>query len=406
MRWRADIHFGFWLVFRREFGWFRRRPFLLSLTTIAPLILMAVLTVVFSAGLATKLPIAVLDLDGTTLSRSITRMVDAAPEVVVTTPVSDLATGRRLIQSGAIHGLLMLPRNLERDVASARRPDVVFFFNTQTLTTGNLLLRGVQAAILSAEADIRIALRASNGHPVDIAEAQIRPIPVQANALFNPALNYVYFLLAALLPAVLQTIIVTTSAYSVGFDFATRHRLRIVKRLGNGLWPAIAGKMLPYTIIFLAVLGVSDAALFGLLGLPLRGHRCLLIFAGVPFILCCQFLGALLALMLRPLASAVSIVTVLTAPAFGYIGVGFPRIAMNIFAYYWGALLPGTWYLMARIDQTVRGTPVDLSWRPILSLLVILIVLVGLTALRLENIRIKREKKQRAATLQIGPATI
>ncbi len=65
------------------------------------------------------------------------------------------------------------------------------------------------------------------------------------------------------------------------------------------------------------------------------------------------------------MATAISIATLMTAPAFGFMGIGFPRIAMNWFAYAYGGLLPGTWYLTARIDQTVRGTPLELSWRPI-----------------------------------------
>ena len=55
---------------------------------------MALLISVFHAGLATRLPIAVLDLDNSDLSRSIVRMVDATPDTAVTQRVSDLAEGR------------------------------------------------------------------------------------------------------------------------------------------------------------------------------------------------------------------------------------------------------------------------------------------------------------------------
>jgi ABC-2 type transport system permease protein len=85
------------------------------------------------------------------------------------------------------------------------------------------------------------------------------------------------------------------------------------------------------------------------------------------------------------MATAVSIGTLLTAPAFGFMGIGFPRLGMSAFALGYGALLPGTWYLTARIDQTVRGTPVDLSWRPILILSTFVIALAGLCAWRLES---------------------
>jgi len=131
MRPRATISPGFGLVFWRELRWLRRRPFLLALTTILPLALMALLTAIFSHGLATRLPIAVLDLDQSDLSRAIVRTVDAASESAVKTHVGELAEGRQLIRSGQVYGLLMLPRNLQRDVFSGRRPEVVFFYNTQ-----------------------------------------------------------------------------------------------------------------------------------------------------------------------------------------------------------------------------------------------------------------------------------
>ncbi|MBR1221849.1 ABC transporter permease [Bradyrhizobium sp. U87765 SZCCT0131] len=387
MRLPDGLRPGFWLVFWREIGWLARRPFLLALTTLVPLAMMGVMTAIFSAGLATRLPIGVLDLDGSNLSRSLVRIVDATPDAAVAQRVGELAEGRQLILSGKIHGLLMLPRNLERDVIAGRQPEVVFFYNTQTMTSGNLVLRGVSSGILTAAAGIRLTLRTAQGAPVDAAQADLTPIPVQAHPLFNPTLNYAHFLLAALLPSILQIVIVTTSAYSVGLDFETPHRFRILRRLGGGLWPAMAGKIVPYTIIFLMILGIGDAVLFGILDLPLRGRSWLLVLAGILFILACQFLGALLALFLKPMGSAISIGTLLTAPAFGYMGIGFPRLGMNAFASAWGALLPGTWYLTARIDQTIRGTPLDLSWKPVLILAAFVVGFAGLTALRLESLR-------------------
>ena len=143
---RSRIRPGFWLVFWREVGWLQRRPFLFALTTIVPLAQMAVLAAIFSAGLATRLPIGVLDLDSSDLSRTVIRMVDATPNSAVAVRVGDLAEGRGLILSGKIHGLLMLPRDLQRDVFAGRRPEVVFFYNTQTLTTGSLTARGVNCS--------------------------------------------------------------------------------------------------------------------------------------------------------------------------------------------------------------------------------------------------------------------
>src|ERR1700722_12494189 len=211
---RRRIRPSFSLVFWREVGWVRRRPFLLSLTSGVPLALMALLTAIFSAGLATRLPIGVLDLDSSDLSRTIIRMVDATPDSAVAVRVGDLAEGRNLILSGKIHGLLMLPLYLQRDVFAGRRPEVVFFYNTQTLTTGNLTVRGVNAAVPTAAAGIRLSLRSAQGEPLDLAEADLQPIPVPTNAIFNPTLNYIFYLLTALIPSVLQVFVGPSSVYS------------------------------------------------------------------------------------------------------------------------------------------------------------------------------------------------
>lgn len=395
MRRRRDLRFGFALVFWREVGWLRRRPLLLTMTTAIPLAVMALLTLLFSQGLATRLPVAVLDLDRSDLSRSIVRTVDATPDTRVAEYVADMAEGRRLILSGGVHGLLYLPRNLERDMQAGRQPEAVFFYNAQTMTTGNLALRGVNAAMGTVSAGIRLSLRTAQGTPMEEASASVQPVPVQLAPLFNPTLDYVFFLLAALLPSVLQIIVTTTAAYSVGLDVETPHRLRILRRLGGGLLPAVAGKMLPYTILFLIILGLADTVLFGLLGLPLQGSRLLLVAGAVLFVMACQLAGGLLALLLTPMASAVSIATLVTAPAFGFMGIGFPRFGMNLFSQWWSALLPGTWFLTLRIDQTIRGAPLDLSLRPLLILAAFVIVLSLLVVLRLEGLRRRAEAPAR-----------
>lgn len=396
MRRRDDIRFGFELVFWRELRWLKRRPLLLAMTTVVPAAIMALLMMVFGAGLATKLPVGVLDLDGSELSRQIVRTVDATPDVGVARHVADLAEGRRLIEAGRIYGLLMLPKNLERDVLGARRPEVVFFYNSQMLTAGNVVLKGVNAAIPTVAGGMTLSVFTAQGLPAASAQSALQPVPLQISPLFNPSLSYVFFLLATLLPAILQIVVTTTLAYSVGLDVETAYRLRVLGRLGGGLLPALAGKLLPYTVLFLLLLGLADAVLFGWFAMPLLGSRWILVLAAVLFILTCQFIGALLALLLKNTASAVSLATLLTASAFGFMGIGFPRFGMNAFSQGWGALMPGTWFLTARIDQTVRGAPLDLSLKPVLILAIFTLALGALTVFYLDLMR-RRIARQEAA---------
>ena len=354
---------------------------------------MSLLMVVFSAGLPTELPVAVLDRNGTDLSRAVIRMVDATSEIAIVEQVDDLAEGRHLILSGKVYGLLMLPLDLERDAYAGRRPEVVFFYDNQHMTVGGILARGATNAVGEAGAGVQVALRNSQGEPVEIAQAAIAPIPIHQNTLFNPALNYAHFLLAALLPAVLQIIVVTTSAYSVGLDIEGRYRLATLRRLGGGLWPALFGKLLPHTLVYLVIYVLAESVLFDYLEMPLRGHAWLLVLAAILFIFACQLLGTLLVVVTLRMGTALSIAGLITAPAFGFMGISFPRLGMNDFAHAWGALLPGTWYLQARVDQTIRGTPLDLSLPPIVVLAAFVFVLACLCALRLDTLRRRRLRR-------------
>jgi ABC-2 type transport system permease protein len=369
---------GLWLVIRRELRWIRRRPVILSLTLLFPLLLTSLLVLIFGFGVPTEFPLAVVDRDGSDLSRALLRRVDATAEVRIIREVQDLAAGRQLILSGEAHGLLLIPEQLERDTLHGRRPGVVLFYDNQFMLIGSLVWRGVANAVAASAAGLRVALRASHGQSTDLARAALAPIPVQQHPLFNPSLDYVQFLLAAIIPALLQIIIATTSAYS--FSLEMHHgRAAILRRLGGGRLRALVGKLLPHTLIFLIVLALAYAVLFGPLGVPLRGDIGVLLAACVLFVLACQLLGGFMAIATADLVKALSTVALCVAPAFGFMGISFPRIGMNGFAQVWSALLPGTWFLQVQVDQTLRGAPPRYSLPPLACLALIVAILGALT---------------------------
>jgi ABC-2 type transport system permease protein len=384
---QGSVRPGLSLVLRRELRWMRRRLAIPIMTLGFPLLVFAVLAAVFNTGLPTHLPVAVLDQDRTTLSRQIIQMIDASSDVAVAERVDDLAGGRRLMLEGRVYAVVMIPANLERDVTTGRRPTTVVFYNNEFLTIGSLVSRALGDALGTAEAGIAMAARLKQGESPPIALLEITPIPVQINPLFNPTMNYIYFLLVALIPTVLQIFICVTSAYSVSLERRSTLGLVILSHLGGGLAPAIIGKLLPYTLAFLITLGVSDAVLFGALGTPFRGDWRLLLLADVLFILAYQMIGALFALIGRDTVQALGFAGILTAPSFGFIGVSFPSMAMGSFPQVWGDLLPAGWYMQIRIEQTLKGLAPVYSLGHLAALATLLAVVTLLTVLRLLSLR-------------------
>jgi ABC-2 type transport system permease protein len=72
-------------------------------------------------------------------------------------------------------------------------------------------------------------------------------------------------------------------------------------------------------------------------------------------------IGVVFGLAASSISLALGAAGIFTAPAFGFIGVSFPRLAMHGFATFWSVLMPLTWYMDLRVDQMLRGVPVDIS---------------------------------------------
>ena len=326
-----------------------------------PLILFLVLAATFHAGLPTGLPVAVVDQDGSQMSRQMVRMVDDTPDLTVVAELPDLSEAREALLAYKVYGIILVPPNMERDLLSWKRPEVVIFYNNQMLTVGGIVARTAGSALSSFSSGVSIQLRQSQGQTMEEAMAGVNPIPIQQSPLFNPALDYTQFLLASIMPTVLQIFICASAVLAVSRDRHSRAgTARLVAQGGSSL-PALTGKLAPYGLAYFTMLALADMIVFGYFGAPFRGNIGLHLLYSALFVSACLSLGALLALVSDSALTALGIAGVLTAPAFGFAGISFPRLVMNAFAIAWGSALPLTSYLPLRVDQAVRGADITLS---------------------------------------------
>src|SRR4051812_40991110 len=72
-------------------------------------------------------PVAVVDRDGTASSREFARRVDATPDVAVTQVLPDLATAQREVFARNISGVLVIPKDFERDLLHGRPSPVALY---------------------------------------------------------------------------------------------------------------------------------------------------------------------------------------------------------------------------------------------------------------------------------------
>jgi ABC-2 type transport system permease protein len=229
------------------------------------------------------------------------------------------------------------------------------------------------------------------------AHASPKPVRVgslvaETIVLVNPQRNYAQFLLRTLLPMIIHVVIALAAGYAVGSEFRRRSVRTWFACAGGNPVVALAGKLAPLFAIFFLIMLAEPLALEGLLGIRFRGDVPMIIAAGSLLIIAYLAVAALLQLLVGDLPTGLGLTGLVVSPAFGYVGVGFPMLGMNAFAYAWGSVLPLRWYMEVLLGQGARGLPVSDSARPfaVLATLAALYVVLALLRLRTTAGRLTR----------------
>src|SRR5262249_30125881 len=124
----------------------------------------------------------------------------------------------------------------------------------------------------------------------------------------------------------------------------------------------------------------------GIFEISFRGDVPMLVAAGSLMVIAYLALGALLQLLVRDLPTGLGLVGLIVSPAFGFVGVGFPILAMNAFSTGWSTILPLRWYMEVLLGQAARGLPLQDSARPFAALAGLAVLFVLFALLRLRSI--------------------
>jgi ABC-2 type transport system permease protein len=358
---------------------------------VLPLISFAVLWAIFQQQSPRSLPVVVCDEDHSSLSRQMKRMIDATPSMRIIPGGNDFADGRRLVMERKAYALILIPTGTRREIDRGVGAKIVCYYNAQYLLPGSLITRDLGQVVATLATGIDLRRRQASGEMHAAARAHAEPIRLDRHILFNPQLNYIYFLLTALLPTMLQIFIMLTAVQALAGELKDKTASAWLESAGFSTWRAVLGKLLPQTIHYV-LLGMGMLfLLFRGLDVPMRGSIGLIAAATVLFVIACQAAGVFFVACFANLRIATSAAAFYSGPAFAFTGVTFPTIAMPLLGRLWGEILPLTHYLRVLVGQAIRGTSLRNSAPECLVLLLFAVVL-PLVSLRRMG-RVMRESR-------------
>lgn len=349
------------------------RPTIWCFLIVIPSIVLGSLGFMLNKQYLTELPLAVVDLDHSYLSRKWMRALNDSPSIDVVAVMSATEAQKKL-HNGDVYGFVLIPKDFGANLVKGSQPTLKTVLDGRKVLVTKVLGKAIatvngQYKAISTAAGVKALVGEERA-----AQFSAAPIRAQLTAVSNQTGNYGQFLLPAMFAAVWQLLlIVTTVVYlterprdSLGSDNGWSSGDRSFKDFIDRSfeltpWLALQG-------------GVAFIVLYAVFGWPFWGN--ILVTAGVIFLatLAGQSLAMAVCMLITDPTRAVSIVGAIAAPSFAFLGATFPTIAMPQMALIWRSFLPAAHFTELFIAQANYGSSVTLPTTPIWSLMVFLLL--------------------------------
>ncbi len=334
-------------------------------------------------GLPLQAPTAVVDEDHSSMSRSMTRALGASQMVAVDYKVESFHDAIDKVRSGRIFGFFYIPANFEQETVAGRTPTLSYYTNMTYYVPGTLSFKGFKTVAVTVTGGVVQTTLVSNGIDSSLAGALLQPVVIQDHPIGNPWLNYSIYLCNSFVPGLLALLVMLVTVYTIADEMKRGTSIEWLRESGGSMTVALAGKLIPQTLIFTVIGLFIQAVLYGFSHFPMNcpaWHVWLGVFM---LVIACQAFAVTVVEILPNLRIALSIVSLTGILSFSITGFSFPVQSMyggvGIFSY----IIPLRYYFLIYVDQALNGIPLYYSRYYYIALAIFTLVpLLGLKRLK------------------------
>ena len=183
-----------------------------------PLLAMVFFTTLMDDGIPQEMPVGVVDLDNTTMTRALGRKLDGFQNSKVVAHYLSVAEARKAMQENEIYGFLYLPKGTTDKLLASRRPTISFFYSQTSLTAGSMVMKDLKTTATLAAMGVGQATMRAKGLTDRQMATLLQPIRLDLHQVVNPWGNYNMYLSTVFVPGVMMLFMFLISAYSLGME--------------------------------------------------------------------------------------------------------------------------------------------------------------------------------------------
>lgn len=355
-----------------------------------PLGVIAFFALFFSQEVVGALPLAVVDEDNSHLSRKLVSMIRATPQVALVEEVADMAAARAMVLKGDAVGVVEIVEGFSKEILSGESAEVVFYDSGANISANSLSSKGVQTAVATFGVGVALQRAEIEGAMPELAVARAMPIAFTTYGLFNPWLNYAYYVAPCFWAMILLIASVLSTIYAVGAELRYATSVGWLRSANGSLVGALMGKLAPTTLALWLLSVVVGTLIFAIFGAPMRGSWIVLVLGTMALVVAYQAVALAVVAITASMRLALSLGGGYSVLAFTFSGVTFPTMAMLPMVQPFTMLFPYTYFMRLYIDQAVRGSGWWLSMSDLAAMLLFCLLPLILFG-RLKSILVKRK---------------
>lgn len=334
-------------------------------------------------GLPLKIPVGMVDMDHSSMSRNIGRALNASELTEITEDIESYNKAIDRVRGGEIFGFFYIPQGFQEKALSGRTPTLSFYSNMTIFVPGSLSYKGFKTIAVTTSGGIVQTTLSSVGLDSNLASNLIMPLRTDNHPIGNPWTNYSIYLSQSFLAGLIALLVLTVTTFTVCQELKAGTSPRWLEIAGGSMSKALLGKLLPQSVVFISVGVAIQSVMFNYLHFPLNCPAWHMVLAMVLLVLSCQAFALVIVEIVPNLRLSMSLCSLIGILCFSVAGFSFPVDkmygAVGIFAY----IMPIRYYFLIYADQALGGLPLYYSRFYYIAMLVMLLLpLLGLRRLR------------------------
>lgn len=338
---------NFYNVFRQSLGNMLGKPLWLLMV-----LSVALTTLPYAHRTMDDLPVAVIDMDHSAVSRELIRLLDAAPKIA-TRAYDQLPAAQHDLAWRELFGIVVIPVDFEKRVLRGESVTVPIFGDATNRMANGQIQQDISATYSELTLRYNRERLMRGGFSEGQSNVLLQPTIGQLTDLFNPGTSFAAIVLPGLVTLILQhSLLLSCTRVNLNLRGGTPRSLRqpASTRFGRYaaqllIWMVLA--MLFY-VIWPWMMGYRQtASFFMLMGLVL------------PFLLAVIAMSEFIAELLPSEEAVYLTMTFITLPLFYMAGFTWPPQAMPQWVQWLADAVPSTWAIRAVVEMNQMNLPLS-----------------------------------------------